>query len=611
MAFNESILQAAFNLPPEKAVLFFGAKVSRETFNWFDVLEDSHERAFTVAKTANADVLEDIRLAVDDAIRNGVPLAKFKKNLIPILQKKGWWGKKEIRTPDGKLKEVQLGTPWRLKTILNTNVQSAYMKGRAERHESLKESRPFLEYVAVLDQNSRPHHAAMDGKVFPVDDPFWKTHYPVNGFNCRCRVRSLSRFSAKRKGVEISSSEGNLTTEKRLLSKESGVTRNVTVYTDPKTGKKMFPDVGFNQSPLKPFKPDRPTMGKSIKRQLDRDVRRAPVVAKAKTKEAKEKKISRSYDSIINRKLIETKQILDREEPLHILSGDNFIKVGLKGNEFPVPTFNKFDKKSVEKIIGKGKLGSQYKEFLKVKDSLSQRTMFSMGLRFSRHFGDIEGAGKNLFGMNLKNTTLPNDLKFSKIIDTSRLRLTSAELEKVRSTARKAEEFFEKNLAESMLPKVKLNGVELLIDERSFYRIRSEKVFVDLSRGENSLIHEVGHHIHETNERIKDFIEVFYRRRAEGEVLTSINLSVEDGIKDKLFSHYAGKWYGRGKTIKIDGKRFRVPDFDDAKFSGESIGTEILSKGLERIRQSPMGMLAEDPEYFILIRSILDGDIPK
>lgn len=45
---------------------------------------------------------------------------------------------------------------------------------------------PLLEYQTIGDGRVRPTHAALDGKVRPVNDKFWDLYYPPNGWNCRC-----------------------------------------------------------------------------------------------------------------------------------------------------------------------------------------------------------------------------------------------------------------------------------------------------------------------------------------------------------------------------------------------------------------------------------------
>ncbi len=37
--------------------------------------------------------------------------------------------------------------------------------------------------------------------MLPIDDPFWDTHYPPNGWGCKCRVRAITRFEAEQVGV--------------------------------------------------------------------------------------------------------------------------------------------------------------------------------------------------------------------------------------------------------------------------------------------------------------------------------------------------------------------------------------------------------------------------
>ena len=49
------------------------------------------------------------------------------------------------------------------------------------------------------------------------------------------------------------SSNNRLSEEERLVSKKSGAYKPVTVYTDPLTGKKISPDVGWSYNPAADF----------------------------------------------------------------------------------------------------------------------------------------------------------------------------------------------------------------------------------------------------------------------------------------------------------------------------------------------------------------------
>ena len=51
----------------------------------------------------------------------------------------------------------------------------------------------------------------------------------------------------------IYSSNNRLSEEERLVSKKSGEYKPVTVYTDPLTGKKIAPDVGWSYNPAADF----------------------------------------------------------------------------------------------------------------------------------------------------------------------------------------------------------------------------------------------------------------------------------------------------------------------------------------------------------------------
>lgn len=78
-----------------------------------------------------------------------------------------------------------------LKTEQNTAFSSAQSADRWVRTQDQKETFPMLQYQTVNDGRVRPEHRDWDGIVKPVDDEFWNTRIPPNGWNCRCRVIRL------------------------------------------------------------------------------------------------------------------------------------------------------------------------------------------------------------------------------------------------------------------------------------------------------------------------------------------------------------------------------------------------------------------------------------
>ncbi len=74
----------------------------------------------------------------------------------------------------------------------NLAVSSSQMATKWKGFESQKDDYDLV-YDAVNDKRTRPEHAAIDGVVEPVDSPFWNTHYPPNGWNCRCTVYQVEK----------------------------------------------------------------------------------------------------------------------------------------------------------------------------------------------------------------------------------------------------------------------------------------------------------------------------------------------------------------------------------------------------------------------------------
>jgi SPP1 gp7 family putative phage head morphogenesis protein len=218
---------------------FFRDKGLAMSFAWQDRWQEEHDAAFTVAKMMNVDLLRDTRAAVDKAIAEGQTFEMFRDNIEGRLVEAGWWGKAEMVDPNGGEKKlVQLGSPRRLRTIDQTNMMSAYAAGQWQEIQESKASAPYLMYDAVDDDSTREEHAAWDGTVLPADDPWWSTHMPPNGWNCRCGVVQLSGADVQSMGLQVS---------------EKAPPSNEREYTNPRTGEvSMVPqgiDPGWAYNP--------------------------------------------------------------------------------------------------------------------------------------------------------------------------------------------------------------------------------------------------------------------------------------------------------------------------------------------------------------------------
>ena len=171
---------------------------------WAEVWQEQHQAGFTVARSAGFDILKDIHGELVKALENGTTFTEFKRALVPVLQKKGWWGKAVITDPEtGEQRSVQLGRLRRLRTIFDVNLRVSYAQGRWEQQQSVKEDFPYLRYEGILDSRIRPLHRAWHGTILPMDHPWWKTHYPPNGWRCRCDAVAVSDADLEENGWKV------------------------------------------------------------------------------------------------------------------------------------------------------------------------------------------------------------------------------------------------------------------------------------------------------------------------------------------------------------------------------------------------------------------------
>lgn len=94
----------------------------------------------------------------------------------------------------GEAKTVQLGSPRRLKVVYDTNLRQAHAEGQWVRIQEDKDALP-------PSAHERKEHKAWDGLVLPVDDPWWRSHYPLRGHPAlRSPAQAPGRHGGRRAG---------------------------------------------------------------------------------------------------------------------------------------------------------------------------------------------------------------------------------------------------------------------------------------------------------------------------------------------------------------------------------------------------------------------------
>ncbi len=198
-------IRETVNLPSDDTQRAFDARQGelRPTVRWSEMLHEEHARAFTVAKIARLDLLDDIRNSLADMLANGGTFEQWQAGIRPTLEKAGWWGEVQDESLTGTDERIYVGAR-RLRTIYDTNLRMSRAAGQWARIQELKKVAPFLAYSAVNDRRTRPLHRLWGGLdpgtrrvILPVDHPWWETHYPPCGWGCRCTVMQLSEADMK------------------------------------------------------------------------------------------------------------------------------------------------------------------------------------------------------------------------------------------------------------------------------------------------------------------------------------------------------------------------------------------------------------------------------
>lgn len=158
------------------------------TERWTDIARNAHDRAFVVAGAMKADLLKDLAKAVTQAIENGGTIKQFRHDFDRAVERSGWAYKGERN--------------WRTRVIYSTNMSTTYAAGRLSqlRDPELQQVAPYWMYRHGGSTDSRPEHLKWDKLVVRADNPWWRIHYPPNGWGCSCYVTAVSRATAERLG---------------------------------------------------------------------------------------------------------------------------------------------------------------------------------------------------------------------------------------------------------------------------------------------------------------------------------------------------------------------------------------------------------------------------
>lgn len=179
------------SLPFQESIDFFRAKQNIPTERWADVWRDGHNNGFAIAGALKDDLLNDFRQAVDSAIAEGKSIQWFKREFKTIRAKHGW--------------DHTGNSTWRSKVIYDTNLRQSYNAGRYEQLQHFD----IWEYQHGDSITPRPLHLSWNTLRLPKNHPWWATHFPQNGWGCKCKVRGRTQAWLNRKGLTIDLAPNN------------------------------------------------------------------------------------------------------------------------------------------------------------------------------------------------------------------------------------------------------------------------------------------------------------------------------------------------------------------------------------------------------------------
>ncbi|WP_157384468.1 phage minor head protein [Nitratireductor soli] len=185
----------------EEAISFLRRRLELPADRWGALVRQIDQAARDRSAGMSDALVTDILRELLEAIEDGTGFDAFLDGWNEATRRHGWSA--SIGSGDDAFE-----TAHRARLAFRVMTAQAYAAGRWQQIQRLKRVRPYLRYVHVdpeLTQRwSRHEHAEWHGVILPVDHEWWVTHYPPNGWNCRCFVQSLSERDLARYGWQVS-----------------------------------------------------------------------------------------------------------------------------------------------------------------------------------------------------------------------------------------------------------------------------------------------------------------------------------------------------------------------------------------------------------------------
>lgn len=172
--------------------------------------EDLDNLLDLTVKTLSERVIDSYQVAADFTTPDAEMLTRLVRDVWHFSGAKNYQEMRDLtlllKDDKGKLREFddfkeaakgvidRYNEAW-LKTEYNFAVSSSQSAARWVEFEKEASIIPNLKYQTVGDDHVRLAHQVLDGIIRPVNDSFWITHYPPNGWGCRCEaVQSLEGY---------------------------------------------------------------------------------------------------------------------------------------------------------------------------------------------------------------------------------------------------------------------------------------------------------------------------------------------------------------------------------------------------------------------------------